>query len=76
MPKKKMRRYLKKPKVEKKAAVNWEALHQRALEMTSEMKVEEDPRVRLLRGYTDSEKVLKKLSILGMKDLKREFGDD
>lgn len=70
-----MRRYLRKPKKQVKAGTNWKSLHDRALDLTSEMDASKDPRVRLLRGYKDSEKVLRKLSILGPADLKREFGE-
>lgn len=77
MSKKTMRRYLRKPKKKDNSntSTNWKALHKKALELTKDTPSDKDPRVQLLRGYEDSEKVLRKLSILGPADLKREFGE-
>lgn len=79
MARKKMRRYLKKPKTSKNKTgqVSWRLLYSKALDMTSEVNIQDDPRVRLLRGYPEekAEEVLRRLSIINKVDLLREFGE-
>lgn len=75
MGKKTMRRFLKKtPTSSSKDAANWKSLYKKAREASRHL--EDDPRVRLLRGGQDQpERTLRRLSILSEVDIQREFGE-
>jgi|AntRauTorckE6833_2_1112554.scaffolds.fasta_scaffold00822_7 hypothetical protein len=72
MPKRTMRKYLRKPKPGKsKVQVKWERLYRKALERAE---AENDPRVQDLRHFSNNpEAALRRLSIVSEVDLEREF---
>lgn len=75
MAKKTMRRFLRKPSGTSKGDTNWKALYKRALKAASHLDLESDPRVQLLKGGKDfPERTLKRLSIISVADIEREFG--
>lgn len=73
-----MRKYLKKPtrRAEKTLAVNWTSLQHMSLQRAQENGVsEDDPRLRLLKSVQENpERILRRLSILSVVDIDREFG--
>lgn len=78
MPKKTMRKYLRKPKSSTKKSFDWAGLYRRTLSKIEDLGLESDadPRVKLLLGGGDDpERTLRRLSIISDKDLDREFGD-